>query len=550
MTEFTRREHTHSGSFAGLHTHDGGAPHWHDEFGEHMAEDLSEEEFAARQLDWRMHNATIVTVGIDVGSSTSHLMFSRLQVQILGEGASARSVVVGREVLWKSEIILTPYSDEETINTRALRSFIADAYTAVGATANEVDTGVIILTGEALKRKNARAIAEMAAAYTGKFVCAAAGHHLEAVLAANGSGTVARSRRDGQTLLNVDIGGGTTKFALVRDGEILATAAVAIGARQIVKDKWDRVVKADEPVRLLAERLGIRLEVGEPLDPRDEEKIVQTWIDILAGLIDGQPPEGLAVELMLTDPIVSEVTPQALTFSGGVSEFIFMRETRDFGDLGRPFAKALRAALTNGKITLPSIIDPELGIRATAIGASMFSSQVGNNIYVSNEAMLPLRGLPVLVPKIALDGDFDAAKVAASVHDAIVRADIEEGEQTVALAFKWPGELEQDRVRALAKGVRDGLPGTIAQQVPMVLIADQTIGHALGAALKEDLAVPGDVLSFEGVSVAEFDFIDVAEVIHPTEVVPVTIKSLLFAGGLDQKSIKQALLEAARAQHS
>src|SRR5690606_26766893 len=114
------QSHAHSGAFMGLHSHDGGAPHWHDEFGEHLAEELTEEEFAARQLDWRTHNVTIVTVGIDIGSSTSHLMFSRLFIQLVGEPPAVESVVTGREILWQSPIILTPYADGDTIDAEAL----------------------------------------------------------------------------------------------------------------------------------------------------------------------------------------------------------------------------------------------------------------------------------------------------------------------------------------------------------------------------------------------------------------------------------------------
>src|SRR5688572_16438325 len=169
MTQDDNQLHSHSGIFAGMHSHDGGALHWHDEFGEHLAEGLSEEERAARQLDWRMHNVQIVTLGVDIGSSTSHLMFSKIFMQLLGEGRDVHSVVVGREILWQSPIILTPYLDDDTIDADALKAFVDQAYAEVGATANEIDTGAIILTGEALKRKNSRAIGEMFTRDTGKF---------------------------------------------------------------------------------------------------------------------------------------------------------------------------------------------------------------------------------------------------------------------------------------------------------------------------------------------------------------------------------------------
>lgn len=544
MTNEQRGRHGHSGLFVGLHAHPGGAPHWHDEFGQQTSEDLTEEELAARALDWKAHHVQIVTLGVDIGSSTSHMMFSKIFMQLLGEGADIHSVVVGREMLAQSPIIMTPYRPDNTIDTEVLRRMIADTYEAVGATPDDVDSGAIILTGEALKRENARHIAEMFALETGKFVCASAGHHLEAVLAANGSGTVSRSRRDGRRLLNIDIGGGTTKFALVRDGEILGTAAIAIGARLLVRDAERRLTRIEGPARQVADHLGIALEIGQPLAEGDEQRIIRTWVDILADIIEGRPAGSLAAELMLTDPLPADVRAEALTFSGGVSEYFFMRESRDFGDLGRPLAASLRAAISSGTIGLPVIMDPNLGIRATAVGASLFTVQVGINLYISDEAMLPLRNVPVIVPRVDLEASVEASPIAAAIREALSRLDLEDGEQPLALVFEWPGDEEPEDVRALAEGIRDGLPRTIAAAQPLVIMLDETIGAALGRALKEDLGIASPVLSVEGVTAREYDFIDVAPVIHPTEVAPITIKSLLFAGGLDRRSVKQALYDA------
>jgi ethanolamine utilization protein EutA len=539
------QQHTHSGLFMGLHTHDGGPAHWHDEFGEHSAEELTDEEFKARQLDWQMHNVQLVTIGVDIGSATSHVMFSKIFIQLVGEAPNVRSVVVGREVLWQSPIILTPYRDDNTIDVQVLSDFLAQAYIATQASPTDVDTGAVILTGEALKRENARAIGELFAVETGKFVRAAAGHHLEAVLAANGSGTVARSRRDERTLLNVDIGGGTTKLAVVQDGEILGTAAVAIGARLIVKDADGRIESIADSAQLVLDHLGMRLKVGDVITAKDEARIGECWMEVLGSLIARKPPEGLAAALMLTDPLPNEAEPHAVTFSGGVSEFIFMREDGDFGDLGPALAKALRRALSDGTIPLPAIIDPNLGIRATAIGASLFTVQVGINLYVSDESVLPLNNVPVLAPKFAW-GNFDPAAIAEALRKAAERVDFDEGTRPVALSIEWPGERDEAGVRAMAQGIRDGLPQTVAQGVPLLIFVDLGVNRELGAALKDELKLPGAVIAVEGVAVAEFDFIDVQPVVHPAEVLPVTVKSLLFAGGLDRRSVKQALLNAVR----
>jgi len=536
--------HIHDGTFAGMHSHDGGALHWHDEFGEHTAEQLDPELAALRAHEFTIENVVLTTVGVDIGSSTSHLMFSRVHAQRIGEGSATRFVIVGREVLWKSPVIFTPYLDDDTIDAARLERFVVEAYHYAAVGNEDIDSGAVVLTGEALKRKNSNAIGGLFAKEIGRFVCASAGHHLEAILAANGSGTVSRSRRDRQTLMNVDIGGGTTKLALVQDGEILGTAAVAIGARLMVKDENRRLTRLDEPARRMAEHLGIHLAVGQVITPEDEQKIVQEWTTILAGLIKQQEPTGIGAELMLTDPLLTEAVPKAVTFSGGVSEYVYLRETRDFRDSGAALAKSLRRALMTGVINLP-VVDPGQGIRATAIGASQFTVQVSDNPYVTDEAILPLRNLPVLDPRIDLTADITVEAVAAAIRSALDRASIQDGDYPIALGFRWQADPTPNRIRALAEGIRAGIPITVEQRIPFAVLTDHyATAQPLGRALKDDVGVPGDLVSLDGVTVNEFDFIDVGEIVHPTEVVAVSVKSLLFAGGLDRRSIAKALTAA------
>jgi ethanolamine utilization protein EutA len=535
-----------------MHSHDGGPLHWHDEFGAHFSEELTEDERLVRQLDWKKHHLVLVTVGADIGSSTSHLMFSRIFLQLQGDAPRVRSVVVAREVLWQSPIMLTPYLESGAIDVDALRDFFGQGYRAVGAGLADVDTGAIVLTGEALKRHNARAVGELFARETGKFVTASAGHHLEAVLAANGSGTVKRSRRDRMTLLNVDIGGGTTKLALVSDGQIVGSAALAIGARQLVLGDDRRLLRIDEPARIVAEHLGVPLKLGEPLSSEDAARIAQAWVACLASHVMQRPLDRLSEDLLLTDPLPVGPRPAAMTFSGGVSEYLFLRETRDFGDLGQPLAHAIRAAMADGTLGLPALMGPTLGIRATAVGASMFSSQAGINVLATDETVLPLLNVPVLVPRVVLAGDVSEADVVAAIEAALGRADLIEGEVPVALFFMMPADDDPapGAEQLVARAIRSGLTRTVAAKVPFAVMSDEGFARAVGEALQGELEPGSPFIALERVSVAEFDFVDLAPIVYPTEVMPFTVKSLLFAGGLDKRSIKQALLDAARAAAS
>src|SRR5436190_22296527 len=214
------------------------------------------------EVAWTADNVELTTVGIDIGSSTSHLMFSRVHLQRLGTALSSRFVVIDRKIAWQSPILLTPYLPDFTINVDELESFIAGCYGYAGVDPAAVDSGAVILTGEAIKRHNARAIADLFSEQAGHFVCASAGHHMECQLAAHGSGAVALSRGHDATLLNIDIGGGTTKFALIENGNLAATAAIAVGGRLLVDDAKRGLTRIEEPARTIATSLGITLAPG------------------------------------------------------------------------------------------------------------------------------------------------------------------------------------------------------------------------------------------------------------------------------------------------
>lgn len=474
-------------------------------------------------------NVDLTTVGIDVGSSTSHLMFSKVHMQRLTEALSSRFVIVGREVIWRSPIMLTPYRGDYTIDAEALRRFFDGCYGEAGLKPGDIDSGAVILTGEALKRRNARAIADLFAAEGGKFVCASAGHNLEAVMAAHGSGAVALSKREHNTVLSVDIGGGTTKFALVRNGQVLDTAAVAVGGRLIAFDEDGRMARIEEPALGIARKAGVTLKLGEELSEADRERLVAAMVEALISGIRQQPQKGLVAELALTPWLAAEPKPDAIAFSGGVAEFIYGREDADLGDLGRPLAAGLVAALKEKEVPYP-VYDPGQGIRATVIGASQFSVQVsGNTILVSDPDTLPLRNVPVIHLHLHLKGDFTAEEVSAEIARSLARFDMVEGDGTVALAFAWQGEPLHARLHRLAAGICAGMPKTLDAGRPLILMMDGDVGRTLGQILRRELDVKGDVISVDGLQLKDFDYVDIGEVIRPTNVVPLIIKSLLFS---------------------
>jgi ethanolamine utilization protein EutA (predicted chaperonin) len=502
----------------------------HDLEFEHVHVNAAEKR-AVNDAIWAADNVELTTVGIDIGSSTSHLMFARVHLSRLSTGLSSRFVVVERKIVWQSPILLTPYLPDLTIDTQALAAFIGRCYADAGFQRGSVDSGAVILTGAALKRRNARAIADLFSEESGKFVCASAGHHMEGQLAAHGSGAVKLSASRGRTLLNVDIGGGTTKLALIRNGELLATCAIAVGGRLLVEDGADGLVRIEEPAIEIARNLDIELTPGQRLAPGDRARLVARMAQLIVAMMNREQPDALAARLLVTGPwpaAVAEVPIDAVTFSGGVSEYLYGRERARFGDLGDDLAHALRHALAHHRIGA-AIWDSGQGIRATVIGAAQFSVQTsGNTILITDRAALPLHNLPVLSCAFDLSGEIEPGTVTACARDALDQSDLVDGGGAVALAFPWAGDPLHARLAALAAGICAAMPKTLAAGLPLVLLIDGDIGMSLGRIIHHETAPGAKVIAIDGVQLKRFDYVDIGGVIETSNVVIVIIKSLLF----------------------
>ncbi len=493
--------------------------HDHDDIGEY---DLENDAL------WQQDHITLVSVGIDIGSSGTQVIFSRVYMRRLAEDLTSRYFVVKRETLHQSPVALTPYQSEERIDERAVGDIIDAAYAEANIHPDQIDTGAVILTGEALRRENAKAIADMLAEMGGEFVCATAGHHMESLLAAYGSGAAKASHDLQQPVLNVDIGGGTTKLALVENGRVVHTAAIHIGGRLAVVE--DRITRLDPTGKQLARNAGLDWKLGGPATDADLDRITEWMADALVAALTQSPAPPEVEALWLTDPLEPVEGIAGVMFSGGVGEYVYGREERDFSDLGRRLGRAVRARLDAGKLPYPLLAAGEC-IRATAIGASEYSVQLsGNTVYVSNPGvLLPRKNLQVLQPDVTLGPTIDAARVTQAIRRHFEAFDLTEGEAEVALAFRWQGAPTFTRISALAQGIVEGLPMTLMNEKPVFLVLDGDIAHSLGALLKEEWGIASELLVIDGVSLWDFDYVDLGRIRMPSHTVPVTIKSLVFS---------------------
>jgi ethanolamine utilization protein EutA len=529
--------YVHRHGAAGIHRHGAGEAHNHaleriTAHGHLHEEDLEALEALDAADDalgptpgnpgWMVLNS----VGIDVGSSTSHLTFSVLYLERRGMEMSSRFVTVRREILYRSPILLTPYRDAETIDVDQLAAFIRESYRNAQLEPADVHTGAVICTGEAVRKRNAEAITRMLSAMGGQFVCATAGPRLEAILAAHGSGSVARSRA-GRTVLNVDVGGGTTKVTVMRNGAILETGAINVGARLLAWDvgtgALDRVEAAG---RAIAEPLGIVPEVGQPLTEQERQRFAHGLVDLLLQYVGRTPPSDLMRRLWITGPLGLAEPVDEVIFSGGVGEYVYDRDGTDYGDCGPQMAAELRRRFAE----LPApVAEGAESIRATVIGASQYTVQVSSStIFLSSQEILPLRDYQVVAPRFT-GGEADAGSVTRAIADAMARYDLldEATRHPVALYLDWPPALSYASLCLLASGISGAL-ATHTDGHPWLLICARDIGALVGAILKEDMGVPNEVIAVDEVDVTDLDFVDVGQPLGKSSAVPVIVKSLVF----------------------
>ncbi len=508
-----------------VHRHAEDADHDHDHDYDFADDEVPLEENPL----WRQDNVSLTTVGIDIGSSGTQVIFSRVRLRRLAEDLTSRYYVVARETLFQSPVALTPYQSEQRIADEKLGAIIDEAYAAAGLHPDNIDTGVVILTGEALRRENAQGIAAVLSEQGGEFVTATAGHHMESMLAAYGSGAARVSSDEGKRVLNIDIGGGTTKFGLVDNGKVVATAAVHIGGRlQVVEN--GRIVRLDPAGKYHAKRAGFSWDRGGRVDPADMQKVADVMADALVAAITERPLPHDIEHLYLTDPIDDLGRVDGIMFSGGVGEYVYEREDRDFGDMGPLLGRAIRARIERGAFPWPVLPAGEC-IRATALGASEYSVQLsGNTSYISSPgALLPRRNLQVLQPPFDPADTIDPEKLAAAIRDHIAAFDLTDCEREIALALRWSGMPAHQRLLAFAQGIKAGLAGRFAKKQPAFIMLDGDVAQTLGHILREELHVDSELLVIDGVVLWDFDYIDLGRIRMPSYTVPVTIKSLVFS---------------------
>ena len=448
----------------------------------------------------------LLSVGLDVGTTTTQLIVSGLTVQNQASGFAVPEMqIVRREIRYKSPVHFTPLTDESHVDGEAIRKIVEAEYEKAGIGRQDVDTGAIIITGETSRKKNAETVLSALSSLAGDFVVATAGPDLESSLAAKGAGATEYSEKTGKFVLHMDIGGGTSNLALVENGKILRTGCLNVGGRLLKFDNRGILQYVSPVLQGLT-----TLRVGQKPEPAQVEAVAQILtqgLEMAAGL---RPPTELLDKLLTKEASAVWQPPEpgaVISFSGGVADCIDQKHPdRAFGDMGPALGQAIKKSL----LCRGSYILGQETIRATVIGAGCHSAQLSGSTVFHRGVQLPVKNLPVA----ALDGELSPARIRQKIA--------EKDADRVVLAMQGEAAPTYERVTVLARILAEATGG---KGVYVCLESDmaKALGHSLSLLLPPD----APILCIDRVRLQPESFLDIGAPVGPA--LPVVIKTLILS---------------------
>lgn len=445
---------------------------------------------------------SLLSVGIDVGTSTTQLVFSRLHV---ANEANAFSVpqfaITEKEILYRSRVHFTPLLSDTQIDAEGVRRIVDAEYARAGIEKSRVQTGAVIITGETARKENAREVLNALSGYAGDFVVATAGPALESVLAGKGSGAATYSQENRCAVVNLDIGGGTTNFAHFENGQLSDTGCLNVGGR-LMKFENGRCVYLS-PV--------LRPYFNEASDPKEVANFLAEILEQALGLREGETYRDF-----ITDKLCKPAS--LISFSGGVADLIDDTAREDFlyGDLG----VLLGRAIFRSRLCQNGFLRAKETIRATVIGAGMHTTELSGSTVFYQNIDFPLKNLPVAALSEQEEG-LEDAELRACVAEKMRELAPEDGACVLALHGKRNPKFSE-----LCK-LADDLAEVMGTRQELILSVQSDTGKALGQALHM-LLPEKPILCLDGLHLPERAYLDVAAPIANGQVLPVVIKTLVL----------------------
>ena len=473
----------------------------------------------------------ILSVGIDVGTSTTQVVFSKLQMDNAGGYFSVpRVAIVDKEVVYKSEVYMTPLKTDVLIDTDALRNIVAAEFRKAGYRPEDTDSGAVIITGESARKENSDAVLKSLSDFAGDFVVSAAGPDMESLIAGKGSGAWQYSMDHHCRVANLDIGGGTTNVVLFEDGETLARGCLDIGGRLICMNPQGIITKVSPAAAVMAQAAGVSVSVGDRCDELKLTAVTRQMAAALNAYLGVGTKDIDAILRQIKTPGSSDFPVpekvQAVFFSGGVADLIYHEsaDTWAYGDIGVLLGRAIRESRL---FTDFQKMEPGETIRATVVGAGTYTTTISGSTITYSDDIFPLKNIPV----IKLDEELQEACFAGETEPVIRRIQWALGQNDaehfiLAMPGKRnPGYMEMKRAAASIRQIMDRVqpPGE-----PILLVIESDIAKAMGQMIRQQPDLKRQVVAIDSIHVEDGEYVDMGKPMMNGMVIPVVVKTLIF----------------------
>lgn len=473
----------------------------------------------------------ILSVGIDVGTSTTQVVFSKLQMDNAGGYFSVpRVAIVDKEVVYKSEVYMTPLKTDVLIDTDALRDIVAAEFRKAGYRPEDTDSGAVIITGESARKENSDAVLKSLSDFAGDFVVSAAGPDMESLIAGKGSGAWQYSMDHHCRVANLDIGGGTTNVVLFEDGETLARGCLDIGGRLICMNPQGIITKVSPAAAVMAQAAGVSVSVGDRCDELKLTAVTRQMAAALNAYLGVGTKDIDAILRQIKTPGSSDFPVpekvQAVFLSGGVADLIYHEsaDTWAYGDIGVLLGRAIRESRL---FTDFQKMEPGETIRATVVGAGTYTTTISGSTITYSDDIFPLKNIPV----IKLDEELQEACFAGETEPVIRRIQWVLGqndEEHFILAMpgkRNPGYMEMKRAAASIRQIMDRVqpPGE-----PILLVIESDIAKAMGQMIRQQPDLKRQVVAIDSIHVEDGEYVDMGKPMMNGMVIPVVVKTLIF----------------------
>lgn len=468
----------------------------------------------------------IISAGIDIGTSTTKIIISKLSmINVAGASHVPKIEIVDKEILYKSPIYRTPLIDDSTIDANKIESIIYEQYESANISPDKIETGAVIITGQAATKSNASEMVHHLSKEAGEFLVATAGPDLEGIIAAKGSGVFEKSKGNDLIWANIDIGGGTANIAVYQNQMLLGTCTLHIGGR-LIEFQDENIINIAPPIIRFIEQHNLTLRKGDSKDHPEIDVIIDYMIDLLYRTLHVNINPNDSVLLLGKSPSWT-TKPHIITFSGGVSECIYHHEqhniNKNYDDIGKRLAEKIKASELFTDFTIE---EPLETVRATVIGAGMQTTEIsGATIQIDNN-YLPLRNVPIIKHDFKQDLQFGLSRLSTTFTQAQLLFDSNREGINFALSLSGIPYIGFYEVQEIAKEIIKLMNQRAFIDLPIILIIDTDIAKVLGQSLIA-LGAEQPIICIDQIKVETGDYIDIGKALN-YGVVPIIIKTLSF----------------------